>query len=105
MDVPAWVPAVGVTLALTAIGLAATWGGVRSRLVAVEKLAAKSADDLAKSRGDQGTRIGKVEKKMVRVEVLLSIRHPPRRRTLALGVPTEVPDEVHDEDSGGETDE
>ena len=54
-----------ITVLVTLVALAATWGEVRARLKAVEKMANKTAADLernlASSRREQGARIGGVE--------------------------------------------
>lgn len=86
-----------ITILATGLALAVTWGEVRARLKAVEKLAAKAAADVEKSRGQQGARIGGVEDRIARLEGALGVR-PSRRPTLPAGVPMVAADD--DEESG-----
>jgi hypothetical protein len=87
-----------ITVLVTLVALAVTWGEVRARLKAVEKLAAKAASDVEKSRGQQGARIGGVEDRIARLEGAYGVR-APRRSTLGVGVPV-----THggDDESGAE---
>lgn len=86
-----WIP-----LVLTLVTLAATWGEVRARLKAVEKLAAKTATDTDRSKGAQGARIGSLEDRVAGMEGHLGLR---RRKTFAGGVP--IATTVASEDESG----
>lgn len=70
-----------ITLLVTVVGIAATWGGLLVRVKMVEDRARKTADDVASSREKQGERIGEVEK---RIAIL---QERTRTRTRPAGVP------------------
>ena len=90
-ELQTWIP-----LVITLVTLAATWGDVRARLRAVEKLAARVSTDLEKSRGGQGGRIGDLSERLARVEGILNLSRP-RATTRGGGIPLARPT---DDESG-----
>lgn len=87
-----------ITLLATGLALAVTWGEVRARLKAVERLASKLSADVEKSRGTQGARIGGVEDRIAHLEGALRLKR--RRATRPTGIPL-AEAEAHGDESGG----
>lgn len=77
-----------ITLIITLVGLAATWGGVIVRVKLVEVKADRTADSLEKSRDKQGERIGVVEERIATLEGAAGVVPQGRTRTRTRGVPT-----------------
>lgn len=97
-ELQTWIP-----LGITLVTLAATWGDVRARLNAVEKLAEKTATDLEtkldKSRRDQGGRIGELKESVDTIKGALGLHDAPRarRNSRAIALP---PPPAEDDESG-----